>query len=244
MARGVCGSNDHPDAILFGHMFRLMSTYSLIKPPKGSNVTGAEMLSALLTVDNISKETTGKEEFIRILDDIIENSNFNNNEFSIAETSDAKKLQETNSDQYIIAYMAGYIVRKAQKWTSCETCLNSLESPCDADIEANQMIKMLTLKSLKYPSQSLRNMLTEIEKIILTIVRDECFQADTFFHICYTLQEVKLPLVGCCAHNEELTKRLLNFYLIMRSNFINKAQNLSRAELKEKTKKARKNAKL
>ncbi|XP_071576893.1 uncharacterized protein [Temnothorax nylanderi] len=243
LARGVCGSNDHPDAILFGHMFRLMSTYSLIKPCKGSNVSGGEMLSALLTVDNISKETTGKKEFLSILDSIIENSEINN--CSIAKTSDAQELQEKNSAQYITAYMAGYIVHKSQKWTSCEDCLNSLQSLHDADIEANQMIKLLSLRSLKYPSQYLRNLVTEIEEIILTTVRDECFQADTFFHVCYALQEVKLPLVGCDMHNKELTKRLINFYLIMRANFMSKAHNFNTAaKLKEKTKKARKDSKL
>ena len=224
-------------------MFRLMSTYSLIKPCKGSNVSGGEMLSALLTVDNISKETTGKKEFLRILDSIIENSEINN--YSIAETSDVQELQEKNSAQYIIAYMAGYVVHKSQKWTSCENCLSSLQSLHDADIEANQVIKMLSLRSLKYPSQTLTKLLTDIETIILTTVQDECFQADTFFHVCYALQERQLQFVGCDLHNKELTKRIINFYIIMRANFMAKTHNvITAAKLKQKTKKARKDSKL
>jgi len=54
MIRSVCGSNDHPDAILFIQMFRLLTIYSLVKPPRGSNISGGEMLKTLLNIEDIS----------------------------------------------------------------------------------------------------------------------------------------------------------------------------------------------
>ena len=49
MIRHAYGSNNHPDPQTFLQLYRLLSTYSLIKPPKGSSIAGSEMLSALLS---------------------------------------------------------------------------------------------------------------------------------------------------------------------------------------------------
>lgn len=54
MMRSACGSNDHPDAILFIQMFRLLSAYSLVKPPRGSNIPDGTMLETLLNIEDIS----------------------------------------------------------------------------------------------------------------------------------------------------------------------------------------------
>ena len=51
--RHCCGSNDHPDSALFIQMFKLVSTYSLVKSPKGSNVSGGEILKLLIDIKNI-----------------------------------------------------------------------------------------------------------------------------------------------------------------------------------------------
>jgi hypothetical protein len=74
LARDVCGSNDHPDSTLFGQMFRLISTYSLIKPCKGSNVAGGEMIHSLLHFSNIPTSQAGRLEWTKIMDSIIEHS--------------------------------------------------------------------------------------------------------------------------------------------------------------------------
>lgn len=55
MMRSVCRSNDHPDSILYIQMFRLVSIYSLVKPPKGSNVSGGEMLETFMTLEDVTQ---------------------------------------------------------------------------------------------------------------------------------------------------------------------------------------------
>lgn len=90
LVRGICGSNDHPDSIIFGQMFRyllsfctlvapvracivllmfshdfrLLSMYSLVKTRKGSNVDDkGHLLSTLLTVtDTFGKKETVSDE--------------------------------------------------------------------------------------------------------------------------------------------------------------------------------------
>jgi len=52
--RSAYGSNDHPNAIIFIQMFRLIITYSLVKTSKGSNVSGGyNMINTLLNIKDI-----------------------------------------------------------------------------------------------------------------------------------------------------------------------------------------------
>lgn len=60
MMRSACGSNDHPDSVLYIQMFRLISTYSLVKPPKGSNVSGGEMLETLMKLEDVTEHVSKK----------------------------------------------------------------------------------------------------------------------------------------------------------------------------------------
>lgn len=57
MIRGACVSNDHPDSLLFVQVYRLLSFYSLVKPPKGSNVQGAEIFETLLQSKDVACES-------------------------------------------------------------------------------------------------------------------------------------------------------------------------------------------
>lgn len=119
LARGVCGSNDHPDAIFFGQMFRFMSSYSLIKPCKGSNVTGGEMLQTLLKFNDVSQTTNGRKESEKIMDSIIETGKFAEDCSDLDDRATSVEInrETTGILHTLMGYMAGYIVRKSQMWT-------------------------------------------------------------------------------------------------------------------------------
>ncbi|XP_057341611.1 uncharacterized protein LOC130678434 isoform X1 [Microplitis mediator] len=71
--RSACGCNDHPDVMLFGQVYRLLCSYSLATPPKGSNVTAGELLQSLMqTKDSLALASTSKNEWLKKLDDIVE----------------------------------------------------------------------------------------------------------------------------------------------------------------------------
>lgn len=53
VTRSFGRNRDHPDPLLFSQIFRLLSCYSLLKPPKGSNVEGGELLSSLVSSDDL-----------------------------------------------------------------------------------------------------------------------------------------------------------------------------------------------
>ncbi|KYN09538.1 hypothetical protein ALC57_18357 [Trachymyrmex cornetzi] len=240
LAREVCGSNDYPDSILFGQMFHLISMYSLIIPCKGSNVAGDEMISSLLHFSNIPTSETGRLEWRKIIDSIIEHSD---------KPDDAMNQIITNSEQrngnarsFFFHYrIHGYIVRKARKWTRCDDCIQSLSA--SPSCKNYRMIALLSKGYLTEPSDELIKLIHMVEKTILDVVEKQSINSDILFYISYALQELQseLPLVG---HQRELTKSVMSFYLIIRIHFLAKSYNNKNCTKKKQTHKARKDAKL
>ena len=102
------GSNNNAESVQIAHIFRLMSLYSMTKPPKGSNVAGGNMLDVLVNdkqnvLNCISSEKTThtKEQIDRILDEDIATGrqiNFKDNEEAFA-------------------YVCGFLARKCKSET-------------------------------------------------------------------------------------------------------------------------------
>jgi hypothetical protein len=63
LLRAGGGANNNPETLQVAQIFRLLSLYSLVKPPKGSNVTGGNLLDALVRQedDTVSYNTTKKQ---------------------------------------------------------------------------------------------------------------------------------------------------------------------------------------
>lgn len=71
--RQACGSNQHPDPRQFVQIYRLLSCYSLIKPPRGSNVSGGDILKALLDIKTTNEEEMQKKADLEIkLDNLLD----------------------------------------------------------------------------------------------------------------------------------------------------------------------------
>jgi hypothetical protein len=117
MMRSACGSNDHPDSVTFLQVFRLIGTYSLVKPPRGSNVSGGEILETLLKLSVLPESTHDKQqEFNEKLNNILERG-------SDIHIFDDHNYIIQNSSEYVIAYLAGYFAFKAKKMTNCSICI-------------------------------------------------------------------------------------------------------------------------
>jgi hypothetical protein len=60
--RGEGGANTNPETLQVVQIFKLLSLYSLVKPPKGSNFTGENLLDALVRQkdETVSYNTTKK----------------------------------------------------------------------------------------------------------------------------------------------------------------------------------------
>ena len=106
--RHACGSNDHPDPQTFLQLYRLLSTYSLIKPPKGSCIAGSEMLSALLSVNDVTSDFETKSANLKnVMDEIIDKGVVEDVLPEVIKQFDEDHNYEITSSDFIIGYVAG-----------------------------------------------------------------------------------------------------------------------------------------
>lgn len=161
MIRSACGSNSHPDPLQFAQMYRLLSVYSLVQPPRGSNISGGDIVHSLIKkTDNMdTTENDPRSVFIEKLDNIVENGIHLEcvaDLLSQAGTTDQNDSQYHTQD-FVTAYVSGYIARKCKKFTKCETCLDSLvrNKECKDRFDSDKLILLKSKGSLLYPSQNM-----------------------------------------------------------------------------------------
>lgn len=191
MVRGAGGSNDHPDPLLFAQVFRLMSFYSLVKPPKGSNVEKETIYNALISIQD-EDEIGSKHEWDDILNEIVD-KNSNENRMLIEDDHD---YDVTVTSDYALGYFAGFVAKHLQKWTSCEECILNLTDPEPTGADKDAMIDELNRGKLQYPSLALFQLLQIMEKVILYTVGKENVCINTIVNIAKKLAGAKITFVG------------------------------------------------
>lgn len=246
MARSACGDSEHPDSVLFGQVFRLLSSYSLMKPPKGSNVSGAEMLTTLIGFNDLKDTRAGRQEWVKMMDSIIKG-----NIDKVAETPtddvqfEEDELAEEREDirLAIVSYITGYVQKKCYEWTKCRKCLAEVEAT-ELDEKYHKLIELLSRGCLNYPSPAFISFLEKVESCIVRTAQEVGIHCDTLFEITQALQEITLPLVGCDEHKDVFSSKILNFYVMMRAEFLARGFRKNVAEAKSTRKQNKKYKKL
>lgn len=249
--RQSCGSNEHPDSVLFIQMYKLISTYSLIKPPKGCNVTGGEMVEALLKLKDITDHKKRWTLWSEKIDSIVD-SGLQTHEIEAAHSviQDHSSYFDCNTSDFALAYISGYVARKSHRFLhfsdgTCENCMASLILKDNVSIPASH--KFIQLKSkgfLTHPSVELFNLISVLEEVTLETLKKNYIGADFIFNITEELAKKHLPFVGCDTHKRDLVRRIVTFYLTMRMFFIVKQCNKNDCIEKEVTREKRKLSKL
>ena len=244
MMRSSCGSNDHPDSQTFLQLYWLFSTYSLVKPPKGSCTDCSEILSTLLNINDVKvKEVSRKEKWHTFLDLIIEEDSTEELLPKTLEMAEDHSYQMVASSDFITSYVSGYILRRTSKFTTCDICLQNLTTPDANGEEANKFIELKSRKCLLYPSQAIVQLITSLENHLLLTLLENKIHSEFLYDVMQRIYHgPSLNLVGCDQHKSEVTEKIVQFYLILRLHFI--CKQISRNESTQKTKKFRKLSKL
>lgn len=245
--RRACGSNDHPDPILFIQVLRLLCSYSLIKVPRGSNVDSTEIIEMLTqTKESLAKSKAQRDQWLGKIDSIIEGTYSTEqaqpteSEFSHLDNHD---YDVTVTDAYVLSFMAGYVVRKMEKFTRCPNCIDSLETSSLTD--RHRFIQLMDHGELKYASLQLEKLIDTLENSLAKVVQTVDISPESMFKILNEVAAVEsIPLVGCKDHQQEMTRKIIDFYLVMRGQFSGNSANRLSAYKKQKSKRARKNSKL
>lgn len=236
--RGCCGSHDKPDPLLFIQVYRLISFYSLVKPPKGSNVDGVEIFESLLKYEDIEQQVSNEKECWKDLEDFIRSGENASSSFTNFHDYDVRGI-----NQWAQAYFSGFLCRKIKSWTSCEDC-KAIVCKATGDLPRDAMINKLNRGYLLYPSNRLYELLATLETALMDTVGTEPLNYYLFRHIVEKVSGQKLQLVGCEQHEEKLTIQIINYYIVTRIKIICKKYNAAYDDTKKRAKKHSKLSKL
>lgn len=163
--RHSCGGNDHPDPKMFALVYRLASTFSLIRPPKGCNVPGHNLLKNFMQpVQVLINSNKERELWLQHIDHILE-GNEPQEGFLIDEDHN---YNEAVTSDLVQSYIAGYITRKIKKNIKCLDCLATIHmnQVKGHQIPRNDLINKISLNGgLTYPSDELFQLTKQLEKV-------------------------------------------------------------------------------
>lgn len=239
MIRECCGSHDKPDPLLFIQVYRLISFYSLIKPPKGSNVDGIEIFETLLNEKDANIHENTKE-WLQALDEIIERGENHKETLTVRHVHD---YNVGNVNPNVQAYFSGFLSKKIGTWTSCQDCLSSVTKGV-GDLPRDVLINTLNRGYLKYPSDKLYDLLNKLEHAILQTIGQEQLNFYSFQHVMQNILAESTTFVGCEEHKEKLTKTVIHYYTVVRMKIICKKHNNMYDDARKKEKSLRKLSKL
>ncbi|KAK3916461.1 Transposable element P transposase [Frankliniella fusca] len=210
-------------------VFRLLQTASLIKPPRGSNVTGGQMLESITTLQEVIEETAieKKIKLEEILDNLLDNGEADEilqNNFLPVNDHDHSYHFNCTIDKYAFEMFGGYVARKARTFSvakKCDSCFNSLLRPNDQPLKESQyLIEKRSRGHLLVPSDSLTELLYQVESILLVVFSRSKMNRHILLDVLDAVKDVKLKrLVGCEQHQSDLSKAILRFYLTTRMHF-------------------------
>ncbi|CAI6365042.1 unnamed protein product [Macrosiphum euphorbiae] len=149
----------------------------------------------------------------------------------------------TVTNDPVLAYIGGYVARKATRFTKCLNCLSSLKS--EISHSRDVFIDKLSHGHLIKPSEKLFKLISTMEAATLYVLNEEGLSSEVLFSICSKLEQIEsLQLIGCDLHADGLTSSIVNFFLITRVHFVCSRSNSIDNAKKEKSKLHRKSAKL
>ena len=104
-----------------------------------------------------------------------------------------------------------------------------------------EFINIKTKGFLANTSVQLFNSINVLEKATLTALKKNKINADTIYDVTAEIEKLApLPFVGCKEHSQELSNRIMMFFVTMQMHFIvkqsNKNDNIEREEIREKKK--------
>lgn len=219
ITRSACGNNSHPSSVAFAQAFRLLSVYSLIKPPGGSNVDPNESVVTLLKPEDLKseKKNTGKQKLISQLEAILERQATSDDYFPldfIVEPDGLDSACKYTSDE-VKAYVSGFVARRTTKFTKCDKCIDTTTN------EINCRDKLITLKTrgkLLTPSENLYKLIAITDDLILQILNEQDLSTNLLLQVFDGMEGFQLPRIGC--ENHDLRAQILSFFLIFRMNTI------------------------
>lgn len=237
--------NDHPTMPTFLLLYRILSIYRLIKPPKFGNCSVEDTISersSPLSIDEFKVIFTGKEpvEEAHItklslqIESLVEEDDWGEEKLLALDFS-AGELQDV-----ILYYACGYLCRRLiKRFSKCEVCKNSFLTKLDPnELEVAEIVTVKNKGYLLNCNIYLFNILRRTENYFVKNVKSSNVYEKT---LCDVFENIDLLTFPCTEHKSDVLAASLHYFILMRMRQYEREQNRS---LKKQSRRKKKLAKL
>jgi len=227
------GANDHPSTPTFLQVYKLLSVYAVLKPPKYGNCTVYENMphTNLITISDIkncyenNKDMSAIDKLKTKLNGLINEGEWEftdivEHDYSLAPIVDCLKY-----------YIAGYLTHQITKRSSCQKCKSSIMSTECFTPEAD----LTNTKSrgwLKHPNKYLYDLLSVVEDELMNHLSKTSVFEDTVEALITRCETFIFP---CEEHKDFILSYIIKYYINMRMRQWTRQTN--QEQLKENAKK-------
>ena len=217
------GSNDHPSTPTFLQIYKILTMFSILKPPKSGNCSSpieTETSSPLLSITRI-KEIYGavEQKKSKALNEIKNKLNV-----VINVDADVTNLTDAVDHDYVLPevvdclvyYSTGILCKQLQSYIKCEVCraafLSSVNDRGDQLMSYQPVAILANEDGLTHPSPRLFNLIQIIERSFVK----NCELRDVYELVINDVTKNNVFSFPCEEHSSELISIVLHSYLTSR----------------------------
>lgn len=214
--RQAGGQNEHPSFPTFLQLYRMLSLYSLLKPPQFGNCTTTDKgQTAVVTLADMraiynssAMQRPNKLEVLKQkLDGLIEEGSWECDNVFELDDYDATIVD------CIVYYVTGFVSRKLGSETSCTVCKQALEGQKGiANVPEADLVNFKTRGRLTHPNMHLFDLFTYCEEKFAKYASDR----DVFDKTIDAVLENFQFTFPCSLHKEDMLAKLLHYYVCLR----------------------------
>ncbi|KAL4091679.1 hypothetical protein QTP88_026332 [Uroleucon formosanum] len=177
--RQAAGPNDHPTGPTFLHLYRILSIYSVLRPPKSGNCTILDCQAPKISLSELKNifncESTVRQEKINILNSKVDLL-VDKGSWEADEVFEDHNYNEASVLNCIIYYTTGYVSKQISKNTSCTLCLSALVVKDKfVDLPEAELINIKSKGGLTHPNINLFHFYLMQKNALLNIVNKKMY---------------------------------------------------------------------
>ncbi|XP_046397436.1 uncharacterized protein LOC124164240 [Ischnura elegans] len=216
--RHVSGSNDHPAVPNFLQLYKILSCFSLIRPPKYGNCsveerTPPQQLIKLSTIKEIYGDSSTKNSALdkikEKLDSLVELDNW---EYDDVIGSDHDYHCAPVADCFLY-YITGLLGKHIIKWTKCDVCKAAITNPnLLTNSPAAELANQRAESGFVHTNRNLFSIVCALEKSF----EEHCKELDLCEKVTTQLLEEHHMTFPCSSHGDEVMSYMIHLFLKLR----------------------------
>lgn len=219
--RYTAGLNDHPGTPTFLQIYKILSIFSIIKPPKYGNCrlvnTKCKPPISMSEIKNLYRDSRQEVSSIvklkEKLDNVINNNEFDQNLDQFMD-NDYSDYSQPEIIDCVIYYVTGYLSNHILKSIDCDICKNAFTSSVtNCPLPAALLVNMEDMEEgrIMHPNLKLYNFIKYLENLFAKY----CYRSDVFELI---IEDICTPALSfpCKNHSDQVLAQIIEFYIALR----------------------------